>query len=54
VEIGLMKDFDRFSKDAKNSVLNNFLLWPIKFLDRLNEGQNFNKYGVNIIIKADK
>ncbi len=56
VELGLMKDFDRFSfgDTEDTSSLSKILLMPIKLIDRLNEGKNFNYSSVNIIVKAAK
>lgn len=53
VEKGVLKSFNRFDSQEPGA-LNNFLLWPIRAIDRLNENRtNFNT-SVNLIVKARK
>ena len=54
VELGFLKDFNRFRKINKPSYMNKILLWPVRFIDRLNETRKGYKTSVNIIMKARK
>lgn len=54
VELGLMKNFDRFSTRTGKSLINKLILWPFRLIDSLNEGKNFKTSSVNIIVKAVK
>jgi 2-polyprenyl-6-hydroxyphenyl methylase / 3-demethylubiquinone-9 3-methyltransferase len=54
VEIGFFQDFNRFSKGGKLSLLNQLVLFPVRLLDKLNNGLKKFDSNVNIVLKVIK
>lgn len=53
VEKGLLKSFNRFSNNGRQSLLSKALLWPVKMIDQLNKRDDYLS-SVNLIMKVRK
>ncbi len=54
VELGLLGNFNRFSKKNRQSVLKSIVLFPIRLIDKANNNYLSNNISVNICLKIRK